>query len=337
MLKKLTLLLLVLLVVAGGAYLYADPETRGLDEQTRRSLGGTYLHLPAGVTHYELSGPPDGQVVVLLHGANALMKVWDQTTPRLAAAGLKVLRYDQYGRGLSDRPALAYDRRTYQDQLLSLLDNLRLKNPVDLVGHSLGGAVAVDFASLHPERVRRLVLISPRISGRGPGQRLGWLVGPVVGEIFMRFVGAPRLIFGVNQSLTAAGASPALRQAFNEQTTFRGFERSVLAQWRGDALGDHLPAYRAVGLSRRAVLLIWGDRDPLVSREMIGWAQKAMPAARLATVPGAGHQSILQEAATVDQLIVEFLQEPGEGPGAPAPDAPPDGAEGEGGLPTGNG
>ena len=101
-------LVYLVLVLAGAAGLYAavDPERRDIDDAVRASAGGQFVHLSAGYTHYELDGPPQGRQVVLAAGVTVPYYIWDPTFAALVKAGFRVLRYDYYGRGYSDRPDL---------------------------------------------------------------------------------------------------------------------------------------------------------------------------------------------------------------------------------------
>ena len=92
-------------------------ESRVLDDEARRSVAGDFIRLPDGMVHYELDGPPDGQAVVLVHGFSVPYYIWDPTFPALVAAGFRVLRYDLFGRGYSDRPDLPYTMDLFVRQL----------------------------------------------------------------------------------------------------------------------------------------------------------------------------------------------------------------------------
>ena len=81
------------------------------------------------MVHYELEGPADGQPVVLVHGFSVPYYIWDPTFPALAAAGLRVLRYDLFGRGYSDRPDLPYTMELFVRQLKDLLEALQVNKP----------------------------------------------------------------------------------------------------------------------------------------------------------------------------------------------------------------
>jgi len=105
--------------------------------------------------------PHSARTVVLLSGMSVPYYLWAPTQAALAEAGYRVVRYDYYGRGLSDRPDAAYDLDMYDRQLVALLDSLKVSGPIDLAGASMGGVVAADFANRWPERVRSLTLIDP--------------------------------------------------------------------------------------------------------------------------------------------------------------------------------
>ena len=88
----------------------------------------------AGVTHYDVAGPDSGQRVMLVHGFSVPAYIWDSTVVALTGAGFRVARYDQFGRGYSDRPDVPYTPDLFDRQLLQLLDSLGWREPVSLVG-----------------------------------------------------------------------------------------------------------------------------------------------------------------------------------------------------------
>src|SRR6476646_6649782 len=148
---------LVLVGLAWGFYVYADPEQRELDEAVRARMPGLFAKLSDGYTHYEIGGPPNGRVVVLAAGFSVPYYIWDPTFAALTGAGFRVLRYDYYGRGYSDRPDIPFTQDLYVRQLTQLLEFLHITQPVDLAGLSFGGSVITTIADRHPSRVRSLV------------------------------------------------------------------------------------------------------------------------------------------------------------------------------------
>jgi pimeloyl-ACP methyl ester carboxylesterase len=302
--RWLAVFLIGLLVVAGGIYLILDPEIHELNAAARAKWGGTYIRLSDGFTHYRLEGPPGARVVVLVHGATIPIWTWDRQVQALTAAGFRVLSYDAFGRGYSDRPDVVYDQQLYQRQLLELADTLGLAAPFDLVGLSLGGGTAVNFTARHPQRVDKLVLISPLISNFKVPSFFGI---PVVGEFLARLAGIRMIANRFAAQLVNHPEAEKYARLFREQTTYRGFQRSMVSMLRNDAVGDYRAAYQAVGRQKREVLLIWGTADVEITPEMIDGIRSFMPRLTFRPVDDAGHGIVFQQPETVNRLIIDFL------------------------------
>ena len=302
--KWLSALVVVLVLVLVVIYYIVDPEKNELNEAVRAQLGGTYTNLSDGMTHYKLEGPEGGKVVVLVHGGTVPIWTWDKQVQALNSAGFRTLTYDKYGRGYSDRPDVVYDQERYQKQLLELVDKLALIEPFDVVGLSLGGGTAVNFTARYPERVRKLVLISPLINNfKVPS----FFHIPVFGEFIARIAGV-RVI--VNRFVSLFENNPESEKytsLFVEQTTYKGFQRSILSMLRNDAVGDYRNAYQIVGNQERDILLIWGTADTEITQEMISSIQSLIPHLTFQPVEGAGHGIVFQQTDTVNNAILGFL------------------------------
>jgi pimeloyl-ACP methyl ester carboxylesterase len=128
--------------------------------------------------YYEMTGA--GSPVVLLHGLDVDHRMWDEQVAPLAHAHT-VVRYDLRGSG---RSTAAGERGSHAEDLRALLDHLELVG-VSLLGFSLGGGAAVDFAVSYPNAVRALILVYPSIEGPATA-RLGDVTAPTlvaVGEL----------------------------------------------------------------------------------------------------------------------------------------------------------
>ena len=275
------------------------------DARTREKLGGTYCDLSDGVTHYRLSGPTAGPAVVLVHGGTVPLWIWDSLTEGLAAAGFRVLRYDQFGRGYSDRPRATYDRALYERQLRELVDRLEFKDPFDLVGLSMGGATAVNYTARHPARVRRLVLIAPVIHNYKVPMLLCL---PVVGEAVLRLLGLWVMRRRFAELSATLPGFVRYQDLFMEQTAYAGFHRSFLSMLRSDALGNYDDAYRAIGKQGRDVLLIWGERDAEITAAMIADVRRFIPRLHYKPVADAGHGIVLEKPDLINEMVLEFLK-----------------------------
>jgi pimeloyl-ACP methyl ester carboxylesterase len=105
-------------------------------------------------------GASTGHTVVLLHGRNFPSSYWEPTIKALAAAGYRVVAPDQIGFGKSSKPGFAYSFDAMARATIALLDSLKIAR-FDLVGHSMGGMLAVRIARAYGQRIDHLVLYSP--------------------------------------------------------------------------------------------------------------------------------------------------------------------------------
>ena len=287
-----------------GLSIILNPERKNLNGAVRARQGGSYVRLTEGITHYALEGPSGGPVIVLIHGGITPMVTWDAYIPALKSAGFRVLRYDAYGRGYSDRPDITYDRSLYRQQLLDLLNCLNIAEPVDLVGYSHGGGIAVNFAAHYPERVHQLALIAPIVHRFSLRPLLN---PPLIGEFFARLT-ALREIPNLLKSKHKAGPAKQIAEALFEQTTYKGFQRSLLSMARSDAISDYLGDYQALSRQAYQVLLIRGTRDSEITQEAIEAVRKLLPQAEFHAIADHTHGIVFENPSQVCPLLVDFLR-----------------------------
>jgi len=303
--KSIPILLAFSLIVLIGIYILLDSETNEFSETERARLGGTYVNLSEGITHYKLEGRDGGKLVVLVHGGTVPMWTWDKQVQSLKDAGFKILRYDTYGRGYSDRPKVTYDQKLYQKQLLELVDKLGLTKQFDLIGYSLGGGTVINFTAQNPQRVRKLVLISPLINNFKVSSIFRI---PIFGEFMARLIGIKVITKRFVSLVENNPEAEKYTNLFKEQTTYKGFQQSILSMLRSDALGDYSDSYKVVGNQDRSILLIWGTEDTEVTKQMISEIQSLIPHLKFKPVEGVGHGIVFQKPDTVNDFILNFLK-----------------------------
>jgi pimeloyl-ACP methyl ester carboxylesterase len=257
--------------------------------------------------HYELTGPSEAPTVALVHGALTPMFVWDALVPDLREAGLRVLRYDNYGRGFSDRPRARYDDGLYLRQLAELLDELAIERPVHLAGVSQGGAIATAYAARYPDEVDRLALMAPAglPRPRRLPERLARLPG--LGELVMHLAGPSIILRGLHHNVRTEAAVERLRPLIAEQMHFEGFRRSLLDTLRHFPMGGLRDDFEAVGRQDRAVFLLWGTADAVLPFELSKLARELIPQAEFHAIEGGGHIVHWEEPERVNPLLVTFL------------------------------
>jgi pimeloyl-ACP methyl ester carboxylesterase len=260
------------------------------------------------MTHYQLLGHGSAQTVVLIHGFSVPFQVWDPIFEPLVDSGFQVLRYDLFGRGFSDRPQTTYDQSFFDRQLAELVSSLRINQPIDLVGLSMGAAISVLFCLHHPELVQKLVLIDP---AGFPTEIFRWIwifKLPLMGELLMSLIGERFL-----QTATAKGALntdkyPSVDNIIRHQMKIIGYRRALLSTLRNNVLGDLSDVYQEVGKQDREVCLIWGTEDRLMPLEMNMHVRQAMPYLTFYPISDAGHVPHYDQPEIVLPLLIDFLR-----------------------------
>jgi len=296
---------LALLIAA--SYFIMNPERKTLTPETRASLPGQFITLPDGVTHYDIAGPENGQLVVLVNGFSIPMFSWERNVPALTAAGFRVLTFDLYGRGYSDRPEGPYNLDLFVRQIDELLTALKIDQPVDMVGISMGGYITAGFANRYPDRVRRMVMISPVVNPVASDPRLKIVTLPVLGDyLYTIFIGPDEIVDSKDEYLAYVPGSD-WRARELDALQYTGIRHALLSTLR-DMTGDPMMEYQQLGNRGGQVEVLWGDKDPTVPIENAQKVLAAVPQAVYYTVPGARHESPYEAPQIVNPYLISFLQ-----------------------------
>jgi len=251
-----------------------------------------------------------GAPVILIHGMAASLHDWDELIPVLTGAGYSAHALDLLGHGQSPKPdARLYRIEWLYDHLSAWIDSLALVEPAVLVGHSLGGYLAMEAALRRPESVRSLVLVDPfyrreqlpalmRFSYRRPAVNMA--VIERLPEWMLRIViDAASLSMGHSQ-----GGMHALPEHVRLQTTL-DYKRTAPGVY-------HLPntiedlTLRAEEI-QQPTLLVWGKRDPTLKPASFTDLAARLPDVRPAILAG-GHVPHQAQAGEFNALVLEFLK-----------------------------
>lgn len=306
-LRTLATLLTLALITLLAAWLYFDEEHSSLNAETRARFNETFIDLPAGTVHYELGGPMDGEVIVLVHGFSVPAYLWDPTFAALTAAGFRVLRYDLYGRGHSDRPDVDYTITFFADQLEQLASALVGKQPFNLVGLSMGGPIATKFTNLQPQRVKRLALLDPLVFTPAV-EDIAPLSKPFIGEYLANVYLIPQLAAGQVNDFNNKERYPDWGDRFREQMQYHGFRNAILSTVRNLPSADTLGEYSKLGQSDVPVQLYWGREDQTIPLEHSEKLLELVPRARLSIIEDAGHIAHFERPEVFNPLLIDFLR-----------------------------
>ena len=290
-----------------GIYRLADPEQLEIDSSVRQSVAGEFASLSDGYTHYELGGPANGRVIVLAAGFSVPYYIWDPTFASLVGAGFRVLRYDYYGRGYSDRPRVAYNDDLYVRQLDELLNVLHITGPIDLAGISFGASVITSFADKYPERVQSLVYFDPSIR-RPHGTTL--LAGfPAAWSYLTAIFDERSWADSQLDDFFHPERFPDWPARYREQLRYKGFRRARLSEFVTNAGVNQGEQLKRVGEHPRSILVIWGKQDRTVAFEESEWFMKTLPQASLLAVESAAHLPQWEQPQIVHPDLIRFLRQ----------------------------
>jgi 3-oxoadipate enol-lactonase len=256
-------------------------------------------YAPAGDTalYYEVIGK--GPAIVLMHGFSFDRRMWDEQVSPLAQRHT-VVRYDLRGFGQS---APGSERYTHADDLGALLDHLGIENAA-LMGLSLGGGAAINFAITRPERVRALVVVDPSLGG------FKW------SPEFIAAQGALRTTAG-NKGVEAARAQwlslpmfePAMMRAASAARV-----RSIVNDYSGWHWlnADHgrpfdPPAITRLAEIRAPTLLVVGELDTPDFQGIASALEQGIPGARKIVLNGVGHMANLENPDRFNEVVLGFL------------------------------
>ncbi|MER5460066.1 alpha/beta hydrolase [Streptomyces sp. NPDC002668] len=288
------------------------------DRSRLRSVSEGDVELRHHVVHgyrraYRIAG--DGPAVLLIHGIGDSSATWVDLMPGLARR-YTVIAPDLLGHGASDKPRADYSVAAYANGMRDLLGVLGIDRAT-LVGHSLGGGVAMQFAYQFPERTERLVLV-------GAGG-VGGEVNPVLravsvpgADLLLSALSLPgmrratglftRLIRRLDTDLGQdAPELLNLVDALPDATSRSAFIRTLRAvvDWRGQVVTMLDRCYLTQGMP---TLLLWGSRDGVVPMQHAYGAHDAMPGSRLEIFEGAGHFPFHADPARFLALVEDFIE-----------------------------
>lgn len=307
--RIISTLLVLTLIVLTGAWLYFDEEHTRLDTKSRAQLDETFIDLPAGTVHYELGGPPDGEAVVLVHGFSVPAYLWDPTFEALTGAGYRVLRFDLYGRGHSDRPDVEYTIAFFADQVEQLTRIMLPDTAFNLVGLSMGGPIVTKFTNQHAQRVKRLILLDPMVYA--PSRvAISPMDKPFIGEYLANVYLIPQLAAGQANDFINKQLYPDWGNRFREQMQYHGFRRAILSTIRNFPDSDMLGEYASLGQLDLPVQLYWGREDQTVPLEYSEKILELVPRAKLSIIENAGHIPHFERPEAFNPLLINFLQQP---------------------------
>ncbi|CAN5178387.1 alpha/beta fold hydrolase [soil metagenome] len=255
----------------------------------------------------------DGETLLLIHGMAGSSATWRDVIPALSK-NFRVIAPDLLGHGESNKPRGDYSLGAFAALLRDLLDELGIARAT-IIGQSLGGGIAMQFAYQHRDRCERVVLIG---SG-GLGPDLSWtlrLLSAPGAELILPVIAPPQVLAAGNKIkslLSSVGVqSPrgaelwSAYSSLSDRDTRNAFLRTLrsVVDYRGQAVSAlsklHLTA-------QMPVMFVWGDKDKIIPVSHGYAAHEALPGSRLEIMPGLGHFPHVESPTAVVELLEDFI------------------------------
>jgi pimeloyl-ACP methyl ester carboxylesterase len=257
-----------------------------------------------------------GPVVLLIHGITGSSQTWEDVIPFLSERHT-VLAPDLLGHGDSAKPRGDYSLGAYASGIRDLMQAVGHERAT-VVGHSLGGGVAMQMAYQFPEMVERLVLVSS--GGLGREVNLFLRAATLPGSEWVLPLLASNGVLSAGGSIGGLLRSLGMRAGPDLQEMWRGFaslhdaeaRQAFIHTLRGivEPGGQRVSARDRLYLAQEVpTLLMWGERDPIIPVEHAYTASDAIPASRLEVLPGAGHFPYRDDPRRFAATLSEFIED----------------------------
>ncbi|MCW2651550.1 MAG: hypothetical protein QOE41_1379 [Mycobacterium sp.] len=255
----------------------------------------------------------EGEVLLLIHGMAGSSATWRAVMPQLSKK-FRVVAPDLLGHGESAKPRGDYSLGAFAVWLRDFLDELGISQAT-VVGHSLGGGVAMQFVYQHPDYCQRLILISSGGLGPDVGLILRLLSAPGAEAVLPIIAPQPVLTVGnrLRSWLSNAGIqSPrgaelwSAYSSLSDRQTRQSFLRTLrsVVDYRGQAVSALNRLQLRADLPAMA---IWGERDTIIPVDHAYAAHEARADTRLEVLPGVGHFAQVEAPTQVVELIEDFM------------------------------
>ncbi len=251
-------------------------------------------------------GPRSGPSVVLIHRFAGSVHEWDEIVPELAKVH-RVIRTDLLGHGGSEKPGSGYSIEGQARLIAAVLDRLGVRSAL-VIGHSMGGDIAIALASARRDLVQRLVAIDANPEWRfftlpSSVERTLW---PAIGQLQWQLAPDSMVRKSVQREFAPGFSVP--------EHSVRDVRRMTYTSYT-DSLDDFRRYLDAMSLNKRAarlgmpILVLWGERDQLVKPAALN-DYRRVAGARVVMIAGVGHSAMIERPAEAAELVLRWEMSP---------------------------
>ena len=306
-LKALKILALVstTLIFFAALYLWTPDKSKAELEKTYSSPKNAYVSALGVNMHYQDTGPSKNVIPILfLHGFGSSLQTWD-TWAQALSDDYRVISVDLPGFGLTGAdPSGTYTDQRSVEVLEAFLKALQIPKVV-LVGNSMGGKFAWQFAARYPNQVAKLVLISPD-GYASPGIEYGKKPDvPAIADLYRYFFSKTFLAMNLEPAYANSKTlNDALVNRYYDLMLAPGVRGAILARMQQTVLQDPVPSLASIQVP---TLLIWGEKDAFIPISNSNDYLKVMPNAKRVSLPNIGHLPQEEQPSIGLAALKEFL------------------------------
>ena len=302
---KIIAIALTALLFLAALYLWTPDKSKAELEKIYGSPKTAYVSALGVNIHYQDTGPSKNQIPILfLHGFGSSLQTWDSWSEALSSE-YRVVSLDLPGFGLTgEDPSGIYTDQRSVEVLEAFLKELQIPKVV-LVGNSMGGKFAWQFAARYPDQVAKLVLISPD-GYASPGMEYGKKTEvPAIAELYRYFFSKTFLAM----NLEPAYANPktlndTLVNRYYDLMLAPGVRGAILARMQQTVLQEPIPSLVTIKVP---TLLLWGEKDAFIPIANSNDYLKVMPNAKRVSLPNIGHLPQEEQPTIGLAALKEFL------------------------------
>mgnify|MGYP001009369218 CR=1 FL=1 len=258
------------------------------NEAFRKSINSGYFSLLSkGYTYYEYNNLSHEEIIVLIHGFSVPSYIWDETYYESVKRGYSVLRMDLFGRGYSDNPDVLYNDELYANQVLELLDELKIDKKINLVGLSNGGRVISKIAENNSDRIRRLIYVAPAGFHNSKLKPDTTEITEDEIELFIR-KRYKTISKGQLDDFKEPSKFKGWDTKYESLLKYKGFARALISTRKNNYSLDKIN--KRIGRSDLPQYAIWGDHDKVLPlSEVRDKITRIMPNLNLFIINDSGH------------------------------------------------
>lgn len=308
--KKYAVVFFLLLIFLFSIMFFLTPDLHREDLEARYAKAPSQFEVIHGLrVHFRDTGPRAAPAIVMLHGFGSSLQTWDEWS-KLLESDYRVIRMDLAGFGLTG----AVGDGNYSDEAdverLEQFIQARGIQEFTLMGHSMGGRIAWNYASVYQHRVKSLVLLAP--DGYPPkGQKVGekpYDVGPIA-EVIQWVM--PKFL--VKKSIEPAFfnrhlISDGLVQRYYDMLRAPTVRQAILARMRQTVNSDPKERLKKI---QAPTLLLWGQEDLMIPCENSDDYLRAIRQAKVEIFPRSGHLVQEENPSLGLVRVIDFLKENG--------------------------